>query len=138
MFNRDSYALFFQEDLQALLREDLGRFASGDLAIWILPPDAPQRGSGIHVYIDRYSTKLTSSLLQQRVTVTQFNRDTAGSLAFERVINKIRARYPFSRDLVAPYRKETALSAVFLLQIHKHLIGQAVPVAPIFPIAPAP
>lgn len=128
--NRESYATFFQKDLEMLLDSELGTFQGGDQAIWILPPDAPQRGTGIHVYIDRYATKLTASLLQQRVTVTQFNRDTAGSLAFDRVLAKLRNRYPSARDVVNPYRKETALSAVFLLPIHKNLIGQAVPLVP--------
>lgn len=128
--NRESYATFFQQDLLTLLDAELGTFQSGDKAIWILPPDAPQRGSGVHVYIDRYATKLTASLYQQRVTVTQFNRDTNGSLQFDRVLARIRNRYPSARDVVNPYRKETALTAVFLLPIHKHLIGQAVPLVP--------
>jgi hypothetical protein len=130
MFNRESYATFFQQDLLSLLKADLGTFQSGDPAIWIIPSDAPQRGSGIHVYIDRYATKLTNALFQQRVTLTQFNRDTDGALAFDSALAKLRNRYPSARDMVAPYRKETALSAVFLLQIHKHLIGQAIPISP--------
>jgi hypothetical protein len=127
MYTSENFATFFRDDLGMLLSDQLGTFRGGDKAIWILPPDSPQRGNGIHLYIDRYTTKLTNAIYQQRLTLVQFDRDESGCALFEEALIKLRRRFPNARETVLPYRKETALTASFLLPVYRTPYGFVVP-----------
>lgn len=104
-------------NLSQLLSEHLGQFADGSQAIVVEPPRSEITGTGIHIYIDRFSRDSSADKCFYRVTVIQY--DLAGVEAFEEVLKTIRWNYPQYREYIPEYRKGLPLQAYFELEFYK-------------------
>jgi hypothetical protein len=124
------YADFFAVDFEMLLSAELGTFENGDPAICVIPPDAPMRGHGLHVYIDKFATRISSGTYQQRVSLVQFDRSQPGADTLQSALQKLHDRYPPAREIPLPYRKETTLEVAFLIPISTNYLGSSIPIVP--------
>lgn len=131
MLSLTSYADYFAADIEKLLSAELGTFGNGDPAVCVIPPDAPGRGSGLHVYIDEFANKLSNTLYQQRVSLVQFDRSQAGVDRLRSALLKLQSRYPPAKPIPLPYRKEATLEVSFLIPITRTNLGSAIPVSPV-------
>jgi hypothetical protein len=96
--------------LRNLLASELGTFSSGQSAIWVEPPFAPPRGTGLHVVIQRQPQMLShrpnhgsqANQIYDWVVVLTADASAAGLSAMDTAIQKIRSRFPRHREQILP------------------------------------
>lgn len=107
--------------LRSLLAAELGTFSSGQTAIWVEPPFAPTRGTGLHCVIQRQPSVLSSKpnpgnqvnqIYEWIVTLTVEQTNT-GLAALDAACTKIRLRFPRHREAIAPLVDGKLPQAVF-------------------------
>jgi len=113
--------------VRSLLKDQLGTFADGGSAIWVEPPQAPQSGKGVHVYIQRHCSQLTNALYQWRVALVLRGgkgRTDAEHVAYEQNLQKydlaialMRQKFPSSREISTPYREDLPPQTTFLVAV---------------------
>ena len=121
--SQENFAPYILKDLKTLLSPQLGTFENGDPAIWIIPPDAPQRGNTLHCYIDRLANRRTDTVYLQRVNLTQYDKTPDGCLAFEKACIKIRNRFSGCEEAILPYRDQLTLEAHFTIPVTRYANG---------------
>lgn len=119
LYNDNSIA-----DISAILRDVLapylGTFKNGQMAVWVEPPESPIPGSGLHCYIQRQPQQRTSSVYQWRITLTQYDKTSAGMIVLDNAIAAMRQRFPVRREIFQPVYLENEYPRFsFDLQFHR-------------------
>jgi len=96
--------------LRELLATELGTFSTGATAIWVEPPFAPTRGSGLHCVIQRQPSMLShkpnvgnqANQVYEWIVVLTADQSVESLSALDRAAQKIRSRFPRHREQVLP------------------------------------
>lgn len=89
--------------IKKALDAELGTFAGGIKAIAIEPPEPPKSGTGLHVSIDRYPSRLSKQQYQFRVFLKQYDLSDSGVTAFDSALSKMRMTFTDSVERSVPY-----------------------------------
>jgi hypothetical protein len=86
-----------------VLSGELGQFQNGVTAVWVEPPEAPKAGTGIHVYISRFTQQLSSKTYQWSIRIVQLDTSLEGLNVLDRAIANMRRQFPNRREVILPY-----------------------------------
>lgn len=105
--------------IQELLRSQLGTFANGRKAIAVEPPQVPQSGVGLHIYISRHAERLNRETYQYKVSLVQFDTSEIGLQKLDQAIALMRSAFPCRREIIMPYREEMFPQITFFLAAYQ-------------------
>lgn len=118
-----------QEILRVVLVDELGTFKNGRPSIWVEPPFAPSRGTGLHCAIRRQPIMLdhkpvrttqANQTYQFVVTLTAELNDT-DLAAFDRAADLVRSTFPRHTEMIAPVMDGRLAQADFFLEFSRTL-----------------
>lgn len=107
-------------EIRDLLVDELGKFKNGLQAIFVIPPQAPVTGSGIHIFIGRQPTEINGFTYRWNVNLFLYGDINDTSLIkFDAAITKMRQRFPRRTEAIMSYREGMLPQAFFGLLFNR-------------------